>query len=106
MLKWSKNDKKSKIFEELRKFVEREKIQEYDNEFFGQKSLTYKFIIPFLEKYINIKLVRNKITDPKAYSHLVDLEFKTADPKKYRELNKVKGMPRHADKHFLFKDNK
>ena len=98
--------KNQRLYNELRKFVDIKKVLDYDNEFFDNKKRSYKFMIPFLEKYINIKLVRNKITDPKAHSHLVDLEFKTADPKKYRELNKVKGMPRHADKHFLFKDNK
>ena len=98
--------KNQRLYNELRKFVDIKKVLAYDNEFFDNKKRSYKFMIPFLEKYINIKLVRNKITDPKAYSHLVDLEFKTANPKKYRELNKVKGMPRHADKHFLFKDNK
>tara|TARA_B110000285_G_C14971999_1_gene537035 strand:+ start:159 stop:461 length:303 start_codon:yes stop_codon:yes gene_type:complete len=98
--------KNQRLYNELRKFVDIKKVLAYDNEFFDNKKRSYKFMIPFLEKYINIKLVRNKITDPKAHSHLVDLEFKTANPKKYRELNKVKGMPRHADKHFLFKDNK
>ena len=98
--------KNQRLYNELRKFVDIQKVLDYDNEFFDNKKRSYKFMIPFLEKYINIKLVRNKITDPKAHSHLVDLEFKTANPKKYRELNKVKGMPRHADKHFLFKDNK
>ena len=98
--------KNQRLYNELRKFVDIKKVLDYDYEFFDNKKRSYKFMIPFLEKYINIKLVRNKITDPKAHSHLVDLEFKTANPKKYRELNKVKGMPRHADKHFLFKDNK
>ena len=98
--------KNQRLYNELRKFVDIKKVLDYDNEFFDNKKRSYKFMIPFLEKYINIKLVRNKISDPKAHSHLVDLEFKTANPKKYRELNKVKGMPRHADKHFLFKDNK
>ena len=98
--------KNQRLYNELRKFVDIKKVLDYDNEFFDNKKRSYKFMIPFLEKYINIKLVRNKITDPKAHSHLIDLEFKTANPKKYRELNKVKGMPRHADKHFLFKDNK
>ncbi|MDA7729647.1 hypothetical protein N8831_02520 [Flavobacteriaceae bacterium] len=98
--------KNQRLYNELRKFVDIKKVLDYDNEFFDNKKRSYKFMIPFLEKYINIKLFRNKITDPKAHSHLVDLEFKTANPKKYRELNKVKGMPRHADKHFLFKDNK
>ena len=98
--------KNQRLYNELRKFVDIKKVLAYDNEFFDNKKRSYKFMIPFLEKYINIQLVRTKITDTKAHSHLVDLEFKTADPKKYRELNKVKGMPRHADKHFLFKDNK
>ena len=98
--------KNQRLYNELRKFVDIKKVLAYDNEFFDNKKRSYKFMIPFLEKYINIKLVRNKISDPKAHSHLVDLELKNANPKKYRELNKVKGMPRHADKHFLFKDNK
>ena len=39
--------KNKRLYNELRKFVEKDKVQEYYNEFFGQKRLTYKFLISF-----------------------------------------------------------
>lgn len=68
--------KNQRLYNELRKFVEKEKVQEYDNEFFGQKSLTYKFLIPYFNRYMNLELVKDKMTDPKAQVHLADQLYK------------------------------
>jgi hypothetical protein len=42
--------KNQRLYNELRKFVDKNKVQEYDNEFFGQKRLTYKFLIPYFNR--------------------------------------------------------
>jgi len=38
--------KNQRLYNELRQFVDKQKVREYDNEFFAQKRLTYKFLIP------------------------------------------------------------
>ena len=53
--------KNQRLYNELRKFVDKDKVQEYDNEFFGQKSLTYKFLIPYFNRYMNLELVKDKL---------------------------------------------
>ena len=53
--------KNQRLYNELRKFVEKDKVQEYDNEFFGQKRLTYKFLIPYFNRYMNLELVKDKL---------------------------------------------
>ena len=99
--------KNQRLYDELRQFVDKEKVREYDNEFFGQKSLTYKFLIPYFNKYMNLELVRDKMTEPKAQAHLTDQlnKFRSSDTKAMREINKAKGIARHIDKKFLFKNS-
>ena len=98
--------KNQRLYNELRKFVDKDKVQEYDNEFFAKKSHTYKSMINFIKKYMNINVRRDEITDPKAYSYLAELEnkFKTENFKASKELNKVKDIPRHIDKDFLYRN--
>ena len=43
-------NKNQRLYNELRKFVDKDKVREYDKEFFVQKSLTYKFLIPYFNK--------------------------------------------------------
>ena len=105
--------KNQRLYNQLRQFVDKQKVREYDNEFFAQKSLTYKFLIPYFNKYMNLDIVKDKMTDPKAQVHLADQLYKFSVhnnkdwqkiKKETRELNKAKNIPRHIDKYFLFKD--
>ena len=68
--------KNQRLYNQLRQFVDKQKVREYDNEFFAQKSLTYKFLIPYFNKYMNLELVRDKMTEPKAQAHLTDQLYK------------------------------
>ena len=98
--------KNQRLYNELRKFVDKEKVNEYDNEFFSKKTHSYKSMINFINKYMNISVIRDEIIDPKAYSNLAELEikFKTDNFKASRESNKAKDIPRYIDKTYLFKD--
>lgn len=98
--------KNQRLYNELRKFVDKDKVQEYDNEFFAKKSHTYKSMFNFIKNYMNINARRDEITDTKAYSYLAELEnkFKTDNYKAFRESNKAKDIPRHIDKTYLFRD--
>ena len=68
--------KNQRLYNELRQFVDKQKVREYDNEFFAQKSLTYKFLIPYFNRYMNLELVKDKMTEPKAQAHLTDQLYK------------------------------
>ena len=95
-----------RLYNELRKFVSKDRLQEYDNEFFAKKSHTHKSMFNFIKNYMNINARRDEITDTKAYSYLAELEnkFKTDNYKAFRESNKAKDIPRHIDKTYLFRD--
>ena len=62
---------------------------------------------------MNLELVKDKMTDPKAQVHLADQLYKFSVhnnkdwqkiKKETRELNKAKNIPRHIDKSYLFRD--
>jgi len=78
-----------RLYNELRKFVSKDRLQEYDNEFFAKKSHTHKSMFNFIKNYMNINARRDEITDTKAYSYLAELEnkFKTDNYKASRESN-------------------
>ena len=74
---------------------------------------TIKFFKPYFNRYMNLDIVRDKMTEPKAQAHLTDQLYKFSVhnnkdwqkiKKETRELSKAKNIPRHIDKHFLFKD--
>ena len=105
--------KNQRLYNELRKFVDKDKVQEYDNEFFGQKRLTYKFLISYFNRYMNLELVKDKMTDARAQAHLKDqlnklLVSNNKDwhriKKATRGIEKVKYIPRHIDKEFLYRN--
>ena len=98
--------KNQRLYNELRKFVSKDKVNEYDNEFFSKKYHSYKSMVNFIRRYININIRRDEITDPRAYSYLAELEnkFKTDNFKTSRESNKAKDIPRYIDKTYLFRD--
>jgi hypothetical protein len=49
--------KNQRLYNELRKFVEKDKVQQYDNEFFGQKRLTYKFLISYFNSIVKLVII-------------------------------------------------
>ena len=97
-----------RLYNEIRQFVEKDKIPEYDVEFFSKARPSAKFMHTLITKYVNLDKIRYKISDSKAYSHLVDIENKVVfkNYNRLKEINKSKDIPRHIDRSFLFKDNK
>ena len=97
-----------RLYNEIRQFVEKDKIADYDVEFFSKARPSAKFMHTLITKYVNLDKVRYEISDPKAYSHLVDIENKVVfkSYNRLKEINKSKDILRHFDRTFLFKDNK
>ena len=52
-----------KLYLGFRKFIQKEKLRDYDNEFFEKKRHTYKFMIPFIYKYVNVDKLKNKLVN-------------------------------------------
>ena len=96
-----------RLYNEIRQFVEKDKIADYDVEFFSKARPSAKFMQTLINKYVNLDKVRYEISDPKAYSHLVDIENKVVfkSYNRLKEINKSKDIPIHSERKFLFKDN-
>ena len=52
-----------KLYIGFRDFVVSEKLKDYDNEYFSRKKPSYKFMIPFVYKYINIEALKSEVTN-------------------------------------------
>ena len=97
-----------RLYNEKRQFVEKNKIPEYDVEFFSIVRPSAKFMHALITKYANLDKIRYEISVPKAYSHLVIIEnkFVFKNYNRLKGINKSKDIPRHVDRKFLFKDNR
>ena len=51
-----------KLYIGFRDFVVSEKLKDYDNEYFSRKKPSYKFMIPFIYKYIDIETLKSEVT--------------------------------------------
>ena len=91
-----------KLYIGFRKFVQQNKLTDYDNEFFEKKSRTYKFMIPYIHKYVNVDKLKNKL------EHKDDIEiFKFFNVYANRHPNgvdEVKSMEATHNINFLFKN--
>ena len=99
-----------KLYMGFRKFVQQNKLTDYDNEFFKKKSRTYKFMIPYIHKYINVDKLKNKLVQKddiellkffNVYANTKVNIYANRDPK---WINEVKSIRSTLDINFLFKD--
>ena len=88
-----------KLYIGFRDFVVSEKHKDYDNEYFSRKKHSYKFMLSFIYKYINIETLKNEVGDnsqTKLITFFLNLKI-------IKRLNKIKDMPTTAERNFLFK---
>lgn len=52
----------------FRDFVEEKRLNEYDNEYFNKKKPGFKFMIPFIYKYVDVDSLKNKVKEPNQIS--------------------------------------
>jgi len=97
--------KNQRLYNELRKFVDIKKVLAYDNEFFDNKKRSYKFMIPFIHKYIDIETLKSEVTET-SQTKLITFflnDYCLRNSKLTKYLNKVKNMPTTVERNFLFK---
>ncbi len=98
-----KRSQSEKLYMQLRDLVDKEKLNDYDNEYLSQNKHTYKFMIPFIHKYIDIEAV--KVTD-KGHIDLITYflnDYCSRESKILKGLNKLKGIPTTNNIKHLFK---
>ena len=96
-----------KFYIGFRDFVDKEKLKDYDNEYYSEKRHSYKSMIPFINKYIDIDSLQNKVTDI-GHINLITYflqDYCLRNSKVLKKWNVVKGMSTTIDRNFLFKSS-
>ena len=52
----------ARLYRNFRRFVKKQELDSYDKEFLSREKHTYKFMIPFINKYVDIKKLNSNIT--------------------------------------------
>ena len=91
-----------KLYIGFRKFVKKKKLTDYDNEFFEKKTRTFKFMIPYIYKYVNVDKLKYKLV------HKDDIElfkfFNVYVNRNPKWVEEVKSTGATLDRNFLFED--
>ena len=99
-----------KLYIGFRKFVKKKKLTDYDNEFFEKKTRTYKFMVPYIHKYVNVDKLKYKLVHKddvelfkffNVYENTKVNVYANRDPK---WINEVKSTEATHNIKFLFKD--
>ncbi len=91
----------------FRGFVDKEKLKDYDNEYYSKKRHSYKSMIPFINKYIDIDSLQNKVTDTSPINLITYFlqDYCLRNSKIKKRWYKVKDWPPKLDRNLLFKNN-
>ena len=99
--------KYQRLYDELRQYLEKDKVKEYDVDFFSKKRQSKKSMNLFLNKYFDIETIKYQLTGSKSYLILSEIINTSSIEDKLRiiEINKSRNIARHYDRDFLFKDS-
>ena len=93
-----------RLYTGFREFVPKDKYKEYDNEYLSRKTHTKKFMVSFINKYIDVKKLSKKV---KRYEDqtlcaffLNDYSFRAT--KRSKEINKFKRFRSDYNPRYLF----
>ncbi len=94
-----------KLYMGFRDFVDKEKLNKYDSEYFSKKRPGFKFMIPFIYKYADIDSLKSKVTDLNQISLIAYFlnDYCSKNSKVLKNLKKVKDEPITVERNFLFK---
>ena len=78
----------------FRDFVEEKRLNEYDNEYFNKKKPGFKFMIPFIYKYVDVDSLKNKVKEPNQISLVTYFinDYCSRSLEVLKELKKIKKM--------------
>lgn len=89
----------------FRTFVSKEDLESYDNEFMARKAHSYKFMIPFIYRYVDVNDHINQLQCPEdsaLFAFFLNV-YCERNSKLSKAVNESKDTPRMMDREFLFK---
>ena len=89
----------------FRDYVSKEDLESYDNEFMARKRHSYKFMIPFIFKYIDVNYHLNQLQNPEdsaLFAFFLNV-YCERNSELAKALKESKDIPRMMDRKFLFK---
>ena len=95
-----------RLYTGFREFVPKDKYKEYDNEYLSRKTHTKKFMVSFINKYVDVKKLSKKVKRDEVQSlcafFLNDYSFRAR--KQFTVFNKYKAATPDFEKNFLFRN--
>ena len=97
--------KYQRLYDELRQYLEKDKVKEYDVDFFSKKRQSKKSMNLFLNKYFDIETIKYQLTGSISYLILSEIINTSSieDKLRIKEINRSRDIARHYDRDFLFK---
>ena len=93
-----------RIYRDFRRFVKDDDIIRYDEEFHSKKRHTYKFIIPFIFRFIDVEYELKNTSDREEERFLALFlnEYCQQEKNQIKSLSQTRDMKRFVDRKFLF----
>ena len=100
-----KRSQAEKLYMQFRGLVDKEKLNDYDNEYLSQNRHTYRFMIPFIHKHLDLESLKVTITDRKHIDLITYFlnDYCSRNLKILKSLNKLKSIPPTNNIKHLFK---
>jgi hypothetical protein len=93
-----------RLYNGFREFIPKDKYKEYDNEYLSRKTHTKKFMVSFINKYVDVKKLSKKIKIDEVQLlctfFLNDYSFRAT--KGYKAINKFKRLRSDYNPRYLF----
>lgn len=93
-----------RIYINFRRFVKNDDVNRYDEEFHSKKRYTYKFMIPFVFRYVDVEweLKNTSEREEEKFLALFLNEYCQRDENQIKSLSQTREMKRFVDRNFLF----
>ena len=93
-----------RIYINFRRFVKNDDVIRYDEEYHSKKRHTYKFMIPFICRYVDVEWELKNTSDREEEKFLALFlnEYCQQDKNQIKSLSQTRDMKRFVDRNFLF----
>lgn len=93
-----------RIYVNFRRFVKNDDVNRYDEEFHSKKRHTYKFMIPFIFRYVDVEWELKNTSDREEEKFLALFlnEYCQRDKNQIKSLSQTRDIKRFVDRNFLF----
>ena len=92
------------LYKGFRPYVPKKKLESYDNTFFSRKKHHIKFMISFINEFVNIKYYykRPRVKEDGYLFNFFIHDFSQRNSKNAKAINDFKNTPRMLDINFMY----